>query len=41
MKNKMSDQKHNWTSVLESYANNIEKKRSCRLEANDLVRCVL
>ena len=41
MKNMVLDQKDNWASVLECCIDDIEKKPSCRLEANDLVRCVL
>lgn len=41
MKNRVLDPKGNWTSVSESCVDDIEKKPSCRLEANDLVICVL
>lgn len=41
MKYRVLHQKDNCTSVLESCVDDNEKKPSCRLEANDLVRFVL
>lgn len=41
MRNSVLHQKDNYTSVLKLCVNDFEKKPSCRLEANNLVRFVL